>query len=293
MADNLDQVTDSDKRRRLIWGNPASFTGEAIVAFVDLLGFSRAVKLSWKHDFHHLLEKLKRIGSASAIPGKLGPIDFAAAEKVLYVPRLKTIADSILIFMALPEKPSDEVFCNSIGAVALNVQWIWKRAIEEEFTIRGGVEIGQMYWDQDLVMGPALVAAHELESKIANWSRILLGPRILKRLHDRANPLTIPPLPTRLATSSDGFIELPYSRVEGRDSMLLQRLQRMATDHYEKYAAMIDVAGGKVTLDGVSYRGLEWASRELYSRLALHKDDNLWPLVDHKGPTHMDPSDRG
>jgi hypothetical protein len=46
------------------------------------------------------------------------------------------------------------------------------------FWIRGGITIGELVHNNDVVFGPALNRAHELESKVAEYPRIIFDPVI-------------------------------------------------------------------------------------------------------------------
>ncbi len=50
-----------------------------------------------------------------------------------------------------------------------------KENISKEITIRGGLTIGEIYHQENIVFGPALNDAYELESKKARYSRIMLS----------------------------------------------------------------------------------------------------------------------
>ncbi len=50
------------------------------------------------------------------------------------------------------------------------------------FPIRGGISLELAYVDDVLVYGPALIEAHELESKIAKFPRIILSDRAKKQV---------------------------------------------------------------------------------------------------------------
>jgi hypothetical protein len=91
--------------------------------------------------------------------------------------------------------------------VVIAVQQLWSRAVEEGFTVRGAIELGQIYWTPEDTIGPALVDASSLENKCANWSRVIVGPSLLRAI--APIPLTYPHTNRSfLNVSEDGLIEI-------------------------------------------------------------------------------------
>jgi hypothetical protein len=54
--------------------------------------------------------------------------------------------------------------------------------MEHGILVRGGLTIGEMYWQNDLVFGPGLVRAYELEKDLARFPRIVIDAEILQEL---------------------------------------------------------------------------------------------------------------
>lgn len=58
---------------------------------------------------------------------------------------------------------------------------IWLQAIlvwQHNILLRGALTIGEIYHDENMVFGPAMVEAYELESKVAEFPRIILHDKI-------------------------------------------------------------------------------------------------------------------
>nr|WP_317187917.1 hypothetical protein [Acinetobacter gerneri] len=51
---------------------------------------------------------------------------------------------------------------------------VWQHNI----LLRGALTIGEIYHDENMVFGPAMVEAYELESKVAEFPRIILHDKI-------------------------------------------------------------------------------------------------------------------
>lgn len=168
-------------------GNQQQFDGHAIVAFVDLLGFSAQVKADWTKPGNPPLQKLLRIKKTAATARQTTlAIDpqtpgYAPGTHPAFRARIHTVSDSLIVCAALPPlRTSGDDFMYRLWPVVIAVQNLWESAVQEGFTVRGGMELGQIYWTPEDTIGPALVAAHDLESKCAYWSRIVVGPTLLR-----------------------------------------------------------------------------------------------------------------
>ena len=168
-------------------GNPPIFEGHAIIAFVDLLGFSDRVKADWTKPGNPPLQKLLRIKETAAAARQTTlAVDpqtpgFAPGTHPAFRARIHTVSDSLIVCAALPPlRTSGDDFMYRLWPVVIAVQHLWGRAVQEGFTVRGGVELGQIYWTAEDTIGPALVDAYSLENKCANWSRVIVGPALLR-----------------------------------------------------------------------------------------------------------------
>ena len=68
--------------------------------------------------------------------------------------------------------------------VAQTISSVWEKALQSGFTIRGGVEYGELYWGDDAIAGPSFVCAYNIESKCAETSRVMFGTKLKDKLID-------------------------------------------------------------------------------------------------------------
>lgn len=216
-------------------GNQPKFEGYAIVAFIDLLGFSAHVKAHWNDADNSSLRKLLRIKEAAAAartttlaidpqtPGLVG-------EPPAYRARIHTVSDSLIVCADLPPpRISAKEFMFRLWPVTIAVMHLWQSAVREGFTVRGGMELGQIYWTPEDTIGPALVDAYSLETNCANWSRIVIGPALLRFLAQL--PLEYP-FTNRsfLNVSKDDLIEINAA------GLSLQHVEGIAAAAGEKFS---------------------------------------------------------
>jgi len=195
------------------FGNPETFFGWAIVAFVDLLGFSESITSLWTDVDESPLGRLLRIKDAALrIPATslIAYTPSRSADAKVYRCRVHTVSDSIAICGALPTRRRLSDLTGTMFMVSLGVQAAWAAAIAEGYTIRGAIELGQIYWSESETIGPALADSYLLESKIADTSRVIFGPRFLQNLLECMNA-DWPEWPASksLSVSDDNLIEMP------------------------------------------------------------------------------------
>jgi hypothetical protein len=227
-------------------GNPDSFFGPAIIAFVDLLGFSSDLRANWTNPTNNPLEKLLRIKShaTTSIKTAVAYADTSITPaKVIeaYRSRLHTVSDSIVIASALPPTFPIDTFARSLFTLYITIGFVWRSAIEEGYTIRGGIEFGQLYWAINETVGPAFIDAYELESKWALASRVILGPKLLD-LVLQTTAQDADRFEGMLSVSFDRLIELRPLLAKDDHLRPLETLQRAAfgPKDKEKYQYLLE-----------------------------------------------------
>jgi hypothetical protein len=239
----------TDERGDKVTGNPKEFFGFGLVGFVDLLGFSADVISSWSQGEQSPLARLFRIkdaagrisdaGIVGSVPGK--PL----FDPTVHRPRVHTVSDSIVVCCALPSAGTLYDINMAMSVVSQGVQMAWEAALKEGYTIRGAMELGEIYWAESETIGPALVTSYSLESKIANKSRVILGPLFLRNLLQRANTdWSAWPSSEWLSVSYDNLIEISPHHLKRNARVnieALEELKRRAGKKAEKYNHILDV----------------------------------------------------
>ena len=98
----------------------------------------------------------------------------------------------------------------------LDLAYIQSHLAEDGILIRGATTVGDIYVDDRLIFGPALIRAYELESGVASYPRIILDSRVFDQLTDSPE-LRMPgvadqmkSLCTVLARDNDGIWFVDY-----------------------------------------------------------------------------------
>ncbi|MEI2397018.1 hypothetical protein [Paenibacillus phytohabitans] len=148
-------------------------TSQHIVAYLDILGIAARMKEGYEHQilamnklhnlYTHSLEKRISMEGYSDI-------------------QFKIFSDNIIIVKKLSEQPEKRLldirallFCVSnfqCLAVSDSVGWL----------VRGGITIGELFINETMVWGEALLKAYDLESNSAIYPRILLDSNLLSQI---------------------------------------------------------------------------------------------------------------
>ena len=134
---------------------------ERIVAFVDILGFSSMVEKSAEdaemyESIKLALETIQKVKANTDIKGA----------------KVTTFSDSIVI--SYPTKTNGSLFIILINLIHLQLN-----LLQQGILVRGGIAKGQVRHVQEMVFGPAMVSAYELESKYAVYPRIIVEKEVV------------------------------------------------------------------------------------------------------------------
>jgi len=159
-----------------------------IIAFIDILGFAKIIKDSAD-------EKKKRgaVKKLSFIYDIFQTVNLSNSE-------ITQFSDSIVI--SIPHDEKDGAF-----HFILALQHLIFELAAEKILCRGGISIGELYHKGNTILGPALVEAYMMESKIANYPRVIVGPNIIRIAKTYKGE-----------QNSNGDIDSVFKRILGYDS---------------------------------------------------------------------------
>lgn len=245
----------------LVCGNPEKHLGPTILSYIDILGFSKALLNNWGAHPESALHKLLRIKATIPTREAKSQIAIALCDRITnitfekYLTITRTLSDSMITMAALPGICDwESLFCR-VFSVLFCIRIIWQQAITEGFTIRGVVELGEMFWNEVEFMGPALISAYNLEKKIKT-SRVILGPNLLKIILQATEksgyPLSHGTNPINSMYCSNGLIAVnPHFAVGHEYLPLLEKLMYEAGENAYRYIEIIELLrkkNGDITL---------------------------------------------
>lgn len=145
---------------------------EAIVTFIDILGFKDIIN---KFSFEDVHKKLDTVRFFSSVDDQ--------QEGDGFEPKIIQFSDSIIRIRPLDSSANKEFRYGLMFHEMLDLVRMQGELINNGIFVRGGVSIGDVYYDRQLLFGPGFVKAYELESSYANFPRIIINPQLIDQLH--------------------------------------------------------------------------------------------------------------
>ena len=133
-----------------------------------------------------------------------------------------------------------------------NLLYVWSTFIRNGYTIRGAIDYGDIYWDENELIGPALINAYRFESEVARTSRVVFSSNLNKKLKDLFNTqrsTMVDSLRSKFRKDIDGYIivdpKILYTS-EAEQKSLVDCLKKMRDDApigivREKYNPLISM----------------------------------------------------
>lgn len=190
-----------------------------ILAFVDILGFKNMVQVSASNPQEQL-----RLMKAMDIIHSYKTLNDGGPDGGLrkYGVQVTTFSDSAIL--SYPISFDGGLFYVLLDLIHLQIDLACLGIF-----IRGGVSVGPAHHDEFNAFGPAMVEAYELESKIAEYPRIILSPQTLSAgitaSKEHQDPYDISLLNSIIRQDTDGFYFLDY----------LSQYQELNSPEYDYY----------------------------------------------------------
>lgn len=141
-----------------------------IICFIDILGFRKHIGKTLAKDQSDNEEEIEKIANA------LESMKCHSAQSQGSYPTNRHItqfSDSLVISFDYKDK-------KSVYYTLVDIQLLLIDLVFRGFLCRGGISLGKIVHKNDMVFGPGMIDAYTLESKAANYPRILVGQDILK-----------------------------------------------------------------------------------------------------------------
>jgi hypothetical protein len=237
----------------MLYGNIKSFKGIGYVCFIDVLGFSNDILKNWKRKTSNPLEKMLSI--KRRMPGftQIDEADDRSSHRT-YACRVNTISDSVTICFGFNDEAIIGDLVLGLEVILGNLLHIWSTFIQNGYTIRGAIDYGDIYWDENELIGPALINAYRLESEVAKTSRVVISSNLNKVLRDLFSiqrSTMIDHLMRKFRKDIDGYIIVDPTILYGSDTeknSLIDCLKKMRDALpigivREKYSPLISMLG--------------------------------------------------
>lgn len=136
-----------------------------IVAFLDFLGASEKMRDPVKND--KFLQEINSVYMRAKISKNVNP-----------QLKIKIFSDNIVVAEEIPYPNNPDSVADTYWSVENFSSMLYTAAMVTGNFMRGAISTGLLYIDDTLVYGEALLNAHDGESKIANYPRIVIDKTI-------------------------------------------------------------------------------------------------------------------
>jgi hypothetical protein len=189
---------------------------QSIVAYLDILGFSEEMREHSRAGTQRVhLEQLRQALSKARQPFRT--TDYYAerfgSSEAPY--KLKVFTDNVVLGIPIWEDGESDLgqMISLVGEYQLILAL-------HGFFVRGGISVGELYMDEDVVYGNGLLEAHQAEVSLARDPRIVLDQRAMEMVHQHLTYYGLvedAPHNNELAVDSDGqmFINYLVSPLDG------------------------------------------------------------------------------
>jgi hypothetical protein len=192
--------------------DPLTQYQKSLLTYFDILGFRELI---------HDASEPEQVAARLRVFTRLSQPERAEMEKWQH-----TFAQfSDLAVRSVPIKPREDLGVEQglLYWELLDLAHIQAHMIDDGVLIRGAMTVGDIYINERLIFGPALIRAYELESSVSVYPRVILDSRVFDRLADSPELRTpnvtdqIKSLSTIVTRDRDGIWFVDYLRASMYD----------------------------------------------------------------------------
>ena len=214
------------------------FRGQAVVGFIDLLGFSSKIRTEWHNTESNPLQILMEMKvffnlAVESTNNEIRLLDYnGQLLRTINWPEIITVSDSFMFLKPINDSSEEEVLL-SIFSVISATNELWRIALDRGFSIRGGIEYGDVFCHKLDIVGEPFMDAYKLESEVANSSRIILSDNIrelIKKNLTNIDPVIIHYFQRFLFKDTDGYLCINPLMILGNHSGVLENTMNRLND---------------------------------------------------------------
>lgn len=153
----------------------------AVVTFIDILGFKNLVENRSENEMREILSLFHRLNNESPFSRDIHK-DSTLLKELARTIKIIFFSDSVVRIRYAPDYEKSNI-CDGLYMCILEKELLILAEIQSDLLkkgilIRGGITIGDIFYDNETyqLFGKAMTRAYELESKIANYPRIIIDP---------------------------------------------------------------------------------------------------------------------
>lgn len=144
-----------------------------IIAYIDFLGIKEKMNNDSSFESLQILKFL--------LSGTQRTANYISDINSINEFDIKIFSDNVVIAQKINEEKLSTQIISIINLVS-SIQFC--ALLQFDFWLRGGITIGELYIDNSVVWGTGLVEAYNIENSLANYPRVILSDKVLKKYED-------------------------------------------------------------------------------------------------------------
>ncbi len=185
---------------------------------MDFLGFAEAIEENDTSRIEKLTKLLIALSDSQRSFAIQGARREDGAYQLSFNPNITSFSDHVVI--SFPMSIGDDPFLAQHHSSIVATFWmdaclghfqklvahVARLAFDFDMLIRGGITFGGLFHQDRVVVGPAMIEAYRLESRVAKYPRVVISPELLRWLPDKERPRW-------LVLDEDGVWHLDYFKL--------------------------------------------------------------------------------
>lgn len=147
-----------------------------LIAYIDFLGMKNALALG---DSYRTLTIIRTLMSNAKKRA-------SAISRINYINdfNMKLFSDNAIIAIKIDKSIIKDQIVSMVNLLSL-LQF--EALFQFEYTLRGGITIGELHIDDSIVWGKGLVEAYRIEETLANYPRVIVDTKVLQAFDETKN----------------------------------------------------------------------------------------------------------
>jgi hypothetical protein len=155
-----------------------------LVAWVDILGFKEKIRNARTEDeFKAVYDKVRRVHEEFAKESASDDPEFQAKENKTYGRRVISLSDGLVVVQSMNAEA--RIALDPYGFIQVfmdDLRMAQAQCAYQGIFLRGGIDFGRFWFDDDILLSPALVEAYIIETDISKNPAILVKTDLVDQI---------------------------------------------------------------------------------------------------------------
>lgn len=142
-----------------------------LTAYVDILGWSDAIKTESASSLYAALEPIIQRAAFNSQHHRNALIEEFGNQVNPLMLEVQFGFFSDCLVLSIPVSMEGRIF-DVISHLSMKL-------LQRGFAVRGGVSVGNLFHNDQIIFGPALIEAHRIETEQAKFPRVMIDPKVI------------------------------------------------------------------------------------------------------------------